>query len=250
MAIKVEHKRMSSEKKVEGNDFQFSLFLQYSELPISQYSNILLSIEGVYRSVYLTFNPLVKRYSTYPAMLALLHFRSTNFPTMPELFVDRIETGHSILSHIKVADKWYPYFDKTDKDEIAIFIPKWSAALIFAGLLLKGGLTADIDIKHRELLVLQIEQLEREEKPYKLQNAEIPKEKKSQLSQQRRILEEMESYNLDKLNDNKNPNIDDIHMHLSSFHKQIWQNNITKARLNGDIIKQHEEFETNQKGNI
>lgn len=188
----------------QKNDYEgeapLSMYLAYEYLPLGQQAKILEAIDGVYKTIlrdkldswYWMDRVLLSR-RQYP----IYHPGADDF-FGPHLCIVSAHTGNSINFKFDHERKVFPRFAASG-DDIDVYIPPWTAAVLLTGAVLNGGLNAYgeyLDIKQKHIDI-----------------------ERSQLE-------------LDRLKDESTPEHNQIQVHLNQFKYEINQQNITEVKIN------------------
>lgn len=189
------------------------MYLSYDYLPIEQQSRILSSINGVYSTIIESQRPFwpkiegvlfVREYEDYPYLGPYLS---------PPLCIVSAYTGNSIKFKFDIERKFLPRIVPQGED-IKIFVPRWTAAVVLTGAMLTGGLHA-----YGEYLNIQKTSLEID-----------------------KIQIELQELKTKSLKDEKSPLHNQLNIHLNQFHHEINQINIKHAEINNVSIKESRNY--------
>jgi hypothetical protein len=190
---------MASEGFINEN---LELYLNYEYLTADQYSKIIQATNGVYKTL---ANALIFGDMNY--------FNSPYIITYPiPLCLEEVRTGNSINTKFSFAKRFFPGIKIENNETINIILPKWSAILIVAGVVLTYGMD-----RYKDYLDIRLKQLEVNEKTRTEAKAHMKR------------LEDITS-------NANNPTTYILQQNINLFKSQIHQPNIQEVRVNGQQI--------------
>ena len=199
---------------MQEEDGLLELYMSYSYLPVEQHIKINQALNGIYS----TLSHLTKPdWPDIELWLFLHHYHRYYYNYGDQLYtiplcITSAHTGSSITLKFDIEQKMFPKITTDAKNNIEVAIPKWYAALLVAGALLKGGVSGydnylSIEKKRYEIQKIQLE-------VDKL-DSQIKKEKEKTSS----------------------PALNSIEKNIQLFQQEINQPNVDSIKIDGVDLK-------------
>ena len=198
---------------MEDSDGLLEMYISYDYLPVEQHNNINQSLNGIYTTLAQLTRP------DWPEIEFWLYFRRAHKQyyhhgdhhySVP-LCLASVHTGESITLKFDVERKFIPRITGSNGD-VEVAIPKWSAALIVAGAMLKGGLG------------LYGEYLGVEKKGYEIQKLQLE-------------IERLQGQIQEEINSKNSPALSSVKKNIELFKQEVSQPNIKRVTIDRHQVK-------------
>lgn len=176
-----------------------TMYIAYEYLPLDQQANILKAIDGIYKAI---LNDQINHHNLSPFQY-LKHTPLSSDLIEPRLCIVQAQTGNSINFKFDHNVHILPRVS-TSEDDIDIYIPPWTVAVILTGAILNGG----VDSYNKYLDITK-----------------------------KRIDIEKSQIELHKLRDTSTPEHHNIQIYINQFKYEINQENIIEVKINNSTLK-------------